>query len=257
MHKRTFHSIALITSKVLVAAFLLTGCTSNGNANNSASNNSTENKTTTENKATTAQMYTRSETVSIDQAKQLLMEGNKRYVDNKILGHDISNTRRKDLSTKGQKPFAVVLSCSDSRVPPELVFDQGLGDLFIIRNAGNVIDPIALGSIEYGSEHLGAPLIIVLGHEKCGAVKAAIEGGHFSENITAIINQIKPSYDKVKGKSQNSDEVNNLTIDENVRNSISLINKSSVIQKLTTEKKVNIVGAKYHMDTGEVTFDIQ
>jgi carbonic anhydrase len=257
MHKRSFHSIALTTSKLLVVSFLLTGCTSIAGISTSEANNKVVSKTTCEIRTDASQIYTRSDITSFDQAKQLLIEGNKRYVDNRVLAHDISNTRRKELSTNGQKPFAVVLSCSDSRVPPEMVFDQGLGDLFVIRNAGNVIDPIALGSIEYGSEHLGAPLIIVLGHEKCGAVKATIEGGTFSENITAIINQIKPSYDKVKGKSQNAEEVYNLTIDENIRNSMSLINKSSVIQKLTTEKKVNIIGAKYHMDTGEVTFDIQ
>ncbi|QAA30494.1 carbonic anhydrase [Clostridium manihotivorum] len=255
MNKRNFRNIAMITSKFLIAALLLTGCSSAGTSNNQPADNT--NKSTTETKTTQTQMYTRSETVTIDQAKQLLVEGNKRYVDNKILGHDITNTRRKALSTNGQKPFAVILSCSDSRVPPELVFDQGLGDLFIVRNAGNVIDPIALGSIEYGAEHLGAPLIVVLGHEKCGAVKAAMEGGTYSDNITAIINQIKPSYDKVKANNKNADDMYNLTIDENVRNSMSLINKSTVIQKLLTEKKINIIGGKYHMDTGEVTFDIQ
>lgn len=255
MKKSNLRNITMITSKFLIAALLLTGCSSTGTSNNQATDNT--NKSTTETKTTQTQMYTRSETVTIDQAKQLLVEGNKRYVDNKILGHDISNTRRKNLSTNGQKPFAVILSCSDSRVPPELVFDQGLGDLFIVRNAGNVIDPIALGSIEYGAEHLGAPLIVVLGHEKCGAVKAAMEGGTYSDNITAIINQIKPSYDKVKANNKNADDMYNLTIDENVRNSMSLINKSTVIQKLLTEKKINIIGGKYHMDTGEVTFDIQ
>ncbi|GFZ33415.1 hypothetical protein CSC2_39410 [Clostridium zeae] len=256
MLKKASNIFTLITANILIATFLLTGCTNARNDNLSSINN-VASKTTFENKTSDSQMYTRPDIVTIDQAKQLLMDGNKRYVDNKTLTHDISNARRKELSTDGQKPFAVVLSCSDSRVPPELVFDQGLGDLFVVRNAGNVIDPIALGSIEYGAEHLGAPLVIVLGHEKCGAVKAAIEGGTTSENITAIINQIKPSYDKIKNKSQNADEVYNLTIDENIRNSINLIKKSPVIQKLTTEKKVNAIGGKYHMDTGKVTFDIQ
>ncbi|MDD7793384.1 carbonic anhydrase [Clostridium sp. 'White wine YQ'] len=206
-------------------------------------------------KASESQFYIRPEKVSIDDAKKLLVDGNKRYVDNKPLAIDISDTRRKNLSSNGQKPFAVILSCSDSRVPPELVFNQGLGDLFVIRNAGNVVDPIALGSIEYGTEHLNAPLIVVLGHEKCGAVEATIKGGETSENITSILNKIKPSYNKVKNQSQNIDEVINLTVNENINNSVSVISKSPVIKKLLDEKKVDIIGAKYKMDTGEVTYD--
>ncbi|GFP78195.1 carbonic anhydrase [Clostridium fungisolvens] len=256
MLKKSSNIFTLITANILIATFLLIGCASTGNSS-ILSINKISSRTTFENKTADSQMYIRPDNVSIDRAKQLLIEGNKRYVDNKVLTHDISDARRKKLSTDGQKPFAVVLSCSDSRVPPELVFDQGLGDLFVVRNAGNVIDPIALGSIEYGAEHLGAPLIIVLGHEKCGAVKAAIEGGTTSENITAIIDQIKPSYNKTKNNSQNADEIYNLTIDENIKNSMNLINKSLVIQKLTAERKINVIGAKYHMDTGKVTFDIQ
>lgn len=237
----------LIASNILTAVFLITGC-----ANNTAASTSTFKSI-----SATKQVYERPETVSKDEALQLLIEGNKRYVANKTLAPDISAARRKYLSTYGQKPFAVILSCSDSRVPPELVFNQGLGDLFVVRNAGNVIDPVALGSVEYGAEHLKAPLIVVLGHEKCGAVKAAIEGGEASEAITSIINKIKPSYEKVKASTQNPDELYNKTIDENIKASIAAINKSPVIQKLSKEQKIKIVGAKYHMDTGKVTFDIQ
>ncbi|MBL4931931.1 carbonic anhydrase [Clostridium paridis] len=206
-------------------------------------------------KASEPELYIRPEKVRIDAAKKLLVEGNKRYVDNKTFANDISDTKRKKLSSNGQKPFAVILSCSDSRVPPELVFNQGLGDLFVIRNAGNVVDPIVLGSIEYGVEHLDVPLIVVLGHEKCGAVEATIKDGEASENIASILNKIKPSYNKVKNKNQNIDEVINLTVNVNINNSVAIISQSPVIKKLLDEKKISIIGAKYKMDTGEVIYD--
>src|SRR5512140_1143168 len=101
-----------------------------------------------------------------DEALQKLMDGNKRYVEGKLASKDLGDTKRKEL-LKGQKPFAIVVTCSDSRVPPELLFDQGLGDVFVIRVAGNVVDPIALGSIEYGAEHLNSPLLVILGHSNC------------------------------------------------------------------------------------------
>src|SRR4030043_1796798 len=109
-----------------------------------------------------------------DEALQKLMDGNKRFVSGKLVKKDLGDTKRKEL-LKGQKPFATVITCSDSRVPPELLFDQGLGDIFIIRVAGNVVDPLELGRIEYGVEHLNAPLLFILGHSKCGAVTATID----------------------------------------------------------------------------------
>jgi carbonic anhydrase len=247
MYKKTGCKITLITSTLLTAVLLTTGF-----ANNAKANTITYKNISAENQA-----YARPAAVSSDEALQFLIEGNKRYVANKALSPDISYARRKNLSTYGQKPFAIILSCSDSRVPPELVFNQGLGDLFVVRNAGNVVDPVALGSIEYGAEHLKAPLIVVLGHEKCGAVKAAMEGAEASEAITAIMDKIKPSYEKVKASTQNADELYDKTIDENIRASIAAISKSPVIQKLSKEQKIDIVGAKYHMDTGKVTFDIE
>lgn len=242
MNRKSIRNVSLITS--LLVAFLIIGC---------GKNETIKNRINTDN--ATNPIYTRPEDVNMDDAKQLLIDGNKRYVDNETLYNDISAERRDKLSSSGQKPFAVILSCSDSRVPPEIIFDQALGDLFVIRNAGNVIDPIALGSIEYGAEHLNSPLIVVLGHEKCGAVKAATEDGKASENITAIVNKIKPSYEKVKSNSKDSEEVYNMTIDENIENSIIAIKQSPVIQKLLKEKKINIIGARYDLDTGEVNFD--
>ena len=112
----------------------------------------------------------------------------------------LATSKRKEL-TKGQKPFAIVITCSDSRVPPELLFDQGLGDIFVVRVAGNVVDPIALGSIEYGAEHLNSPLLFILGHTKCGAVGATLEAkGKPEGNIGAIVKKIQPAVATAKKK---------------------------------------------------------
>src|SRR5947209_10905279 len=121
-----------------------------------------------------------------DEALARLMAGNRRYVLHKEQHPDQSLTRRKELES-GQHPFAVILGCADSRVSPEILFDQGLGDLFVIRVAGNVVDDTILASVEYAVEHLGTRLIMVLGHEKCGAVSAAIEGGKQPRHLDALV----------------------------------------------------------------------
>lgn len=203
-----------------------------------------------------SEVYKRDEVVtSITEAKQLLVDGNKRYVSGKILNDDLSNDRRKQLVSNGQHPFTVIVSCSDSRVPPEIIFDQGLGDLFVIRDAGNIVDPITLGSVEYGAEYAGAVLVVVLGHEKCGAVKATVDGGEAPGNIKDIVEKIKPAYEKVKNSSTDKDELYEKTADENIKNTIADIMKSPIIKKLEEEKKVQVIGAKYHMETGEVVFN--
>src|SRR4051795_13565486 len=124
-----------------------------------------------------------------DRALARLLEGNGRYARHKEQHPDETLARRKELET-GQHPFAVILSCADSRVPPELVFDQGLGDLFVIRVAGNIADDDVLGSIEYAVEHLHTKLILVLGHEKCGAVSAAVEGNHDPGHLESLLSAI-------------------------------------------------------------------
>ncbi|MEQ8155955.1 MAG: carbonic anhydrase [Clostridiaceae bacterium] len=203
----------------------------------------------------TAETYSRTEIItSAKDAKQLLEDGNKRFVSGNVLNKNISDTRRKDLSANGQHPFAVVVGCSDSRVAAEEIFDQGLGDIFVVRDAGNVIDPIVLGSIEYGAEHLGSPLIVVLGHEKCGAVKATVDGGEAAGSIDSIVEKIKPSLEKVKAAGTASADLAEKTTDENIKNSIVDIEKSPVIKHLVESGKVTVVGAKYHIETGEVTF---
>lgn len=184
-----------------------------------------------------------------DQALATLMAGNKQYAAAK-LNHPNQTVKRREELVKGQHPFAVILSCSDSRVPPEVIFDQGLGDLFIIRVAGNVVDDIALGSIEYAAEHLGTPLVMVLGHEKCGAITATVEGGKAPGHIDAVVQALKPAVEKVK--DQPGDKVENA-----VKANIGLIVEQLKISKpilaeLVKEGKLKIVGARYDLDTGLV-----
>jgi len=188
-----------------------------------------------------------------DQALQKLMDGNKRYVAGNLMKKDLGETKRKEL-TKGQKPFAIVITCSDSRVPPELLFDQGLGDIFVIRVAGNVVDPIALGSIEYGAEHLNAPLLFILGHSKCGAVTATLEAkGKPEGNIGEIVKKIMPAAEKAKKKGGTEDEILETAIKENVKNVYNdVMRKSKIIPELLHEGKLKIVAGEYDITTGKV-----
>lgn len=236
--------LSVISTIVLVS---FSGC--------AKSEESKENVKATSVTQATSEVYKRDEVVtSISTAKQLLVDGNKRYASGKVLNDDLSNEKRKQLVSKGQHPFTVIVSCSDSRVPPEVIFDQGLGDLFVIRDAGNIVDTVTLGSIEYGSEHAGAVLVVVLGHEKCGAVKATVDGGEAPGNIKDIVEKIKPAYEKVKDSSDKKEDLYEKCTDENIKNTIADIKKSPIIQKLEEEKKVEVIGAKYHIETGEVTF---
>ena len=189
-----------------------------------------------------------------DASLQKLMDGNKRYVEAKLASKDLGDSKRKELSTKGQKPFAIVITCSDSRVPPELLFDQGLGDIFVIRVAGNVLDPIALGSVEYGAEHLHAPLVFILGHTKCGAVTATLEAkGEPEGNIGAIVKKIQPAAAVAKKKGGSKDEMLETAIHENMKNVYKdLMNKSKIIPELVHEGKIKIVAGEYDITTGKV-----
>jgi len=188
-----------------------------------------------------------------DESLQKLMDGNKRYVEEKLAGKDLGDNKRKEL-LKGQKPFAIVITCSDSRVPPELLFDQGLGDIFVIRVAGNVVDPIALGSIEYGAEHLNSPLLFILGHSNCGAVKATLEAkGKPEGNIGAIVKKIKPAADAAKKKGGSEDVILETAIHENVKNVYKdIMSKSEIIDHLAKEGKLKIVAGEYSLATGKV-----
>jgi carbonic anhydrase len=187
-----------------------------------------------------------------DEALKRLMEGNERFVTDKTIDPNQSTARRAELA-KGQKPFATILSCVDSRVPPEIVFDRGLGDLFVIRTAGQVVDKAVLGSIEFGAAELGIPLIVVMGHEKCGAVKATIEtlekGEKAPGSIEYLVEGIAPAVEAVKGKS--CDMLDN-AVQANVDNSVALLKKSKILGDLVKAGKIRIVGARYDLDSGKV-----
>ncbi|MBI4550663.1 MAG: carbonic anhydrase [Candidatus Latescibacteria bacterium] len=187
--------------------------------------------------------------MTADAALARLMDGNKRFVAGQLTHPDQTRQRRESLA-KSQTPFAVILSCSDSRVPPEIVFDAGLGNLFVVRVAGNVVDDVALGSIEYAVEHLGAPLVMVLGHERCGAVTAATQPGEPEAHIKSLVQAIKPAVDAVKG--QPGDLVDN-AIAANVRLGVKQLGTSrEILGKHLDEHKLTIVGARYDLDTGAV-----
>jgi len=188
-----------------------------------------------------------------DESLTKLLDGNKRFVSGEHAKKDIGDKRRQEL-TKGQHPFATVITCSDSRVAPELIFDQGLGDIFIIRVAGNVVEPTTLGSIEYGVEHLHTPLLILMGHEKCGAVAATIDAkGKPEGNIGAILKKIMPAVKTAKAAKKDKDETLQLAIQENVRNTYRDIMKNSkIVPEMIHEGKLKVIGAEYYLGTGKV-----
>ncbi|MHB8159410.1 MAG: carbonic anhydrase [Thermoleophilia bacterium] len=185
------------------------------------------------------------------QAQQALNDGNGRFVREEYAHEDIGAARRQELAT-WQHPFAVVVTCSDSRVPPELIFDQGLGDVFVVRVAGNVIDADALGSVEYAVEHLRAPLVMVMGHEECGAVKAAIEGGPASAGITSILQKIAPSVDKSRAGGLFGPDLLEAAIKENVRSSVNALEASPVLEEKLQHGELKIVSGEYMLGTGVV-----
>lgn len=237
--------VSLLMAMTLIGPLALTGCTSTQKASEAAAP-----------ALANESVYQRpAEIASADAASKLLAEGNKRFTSGSIFKKDLGTTRREELATKGQKPFAVILTCSDSRVPPELLFDQALGDLFVIRVAGNVVSPIEMGSIEYGVEHLKAPLVVVLGHESCGAVKATVDGGEAPGSIGAIVEKIKPSAEKAKAAGVSDNALYEMTADENINAMIAEINKSAIMKHLEESGAVKVVGAKYYLSSGEVVFN--
>ncbi len=139
--------------------------------------------------------------VSPDAALKMLQDGNSRFVCGPLKRLNQNARQRVQTAEKGQKPFAVVLSCADSRVPVEVLFDRGIGDIFVVRDAGNIATITDIGSIEYAVDHLGSPLVVVLGHSKCGAVTAAVEGGEAPPNIKAIVDFIAPAVVTAKNAS--------------------------------------------------------
>ena len=174
-------------------------------------------------------------------ALQYLADGNLRYADNRTMARD-TNARDRNVLKDGQKPFAVVVTCSDSRVSPEIYFDQKLGDIFVIRNAGNIADATALGSIEYAVGHLHTPLVVVVGHSRCGAVSGAYNGGEFPGNLRTIL-------DNIGNSIRNSGSLE-AAIHDNVSSAVRHIVENEVV----LEKGAKVVGAFYDIETGKVSF---
>jgi carbonic anhydrase len=188
--------------------------------------------------------------MTAEEAKKRLAEGNQRYVSGTHSTKELNESRRMDLFQNGQHPFALVVCCSDSRMPPELLFDAGLGELFVVRTAGNVLDEIGMGSVEYGTEHLHIPLVIVLGHENCGAVKATVDGGEIHGCIKSITDKIGVSLKKLGSPA----DPYTACEDENIRTTVEEIKKNHVVSELLHQDKTEVVGAKYGIKSGAVTF---
>ena len=198
--------------------------------------------------------------VSAEDALAKLKAGNARFASNPVSSGKPTAAKRKETATS-QSPFAIVLACADSRTSPELVFDQNIGDLFVIRTAGNLIDDHALGSIEYAAVHLGTRLVVVLGHERCGAVKAALDaekpaahgadhkGGGKPDHIGSLVRDIQPALKATAGKPGDRYD---LTVAENARLIAARISKEAVLGDSATQ--VRVVPAVYDLDTGVVAW---
>jgi len=195
-------------------------------------------------------------TVKAQEVLNILIEGNKRFQKGKSRA-DLSESRRIEL-LKGQHPIATVLTCSDSRVVPEYIFDQGLGNLFVVRSAGEVIDDIILASIEYGVEHLQTPLLVILGHTFCGAIDASLEDGELHGHLPLLVEKIKPSVNACQCIPHESSQ--ELKIDIIIENILEIKEilplESKPIQEALEGKLVCILGAVYDMESGEVDFDL-
>ncbi|HEY9862379.1 MAG TPA: carbonic anhydrase [Candidatus Obscuribacterales bacterium] len=184
-----------------------------------------------------------------DQALKLLMDGNKRFATRKMENPRQDWARVQEVA-KGQKPFAAVLSCADSRIPSEIVFDQGFGDLFVCRVAGNVATPEEIGSLEFGAAVLGTKLIMVIGHQRCGAVEATIKGAQVPGQIGSLIDAIKPALSR--SKKFTGDPLAKV-VKANVSLQVDNLKASPVLSDLIASGKLKVVGAYYDLDAGTIT----
>lgn len=195
-------------------------------------------------------------------ALERLKLGNERFVSGELSGERLSSPKRRDALTKEQEPFAIVLGCSDSRVPAEIVFDQGLGDLFVIRVAGNIVQPSQIGSVEFAAEVFGTGLVVVLGHSGCGAIAATLsemnqESSNTSPNLRCIVDRVRPSIEPLLETplKDNHDALLCEAVRANVRASVGHLKHGSVIlEDLIQKDKLLIVGAEYSLETGKVEF---
>jgi len=189
--------------------------------------------------------------ITSEQAMKMLMDGNARFVSGNLTHPDQSPERRAEVLA-GQHPFAVIVGCSDSRVPPEVIFDQGIGDLFVIRTAGEVMDNATLGSIEYAVEHLNVPLVLVLGHDSCGAVTAVVSGGEAPGHLSSLVEAITPAVEEARGMK--GDLLNN-SIDMNTKNIVEELKTTDpILSKAVKEGRLQIAPSRYHLASGVVEF---
>jgi carbonic anhydrase len=191
-----------------------------------------------------------------------LRQGNRRFVTDQSTTQSLSNAARRGALVSGQEPFAIILGCSDSRVPAELVFDQGFGDLFVIRVAGNIVAPSQVGSVEFAASRFGTPLVVVMGHTQCGAITATLEelqgrATTQSRNLRSIVSRVRPSVEKVlaNGRDRDPETLMHEAVRANVRASVDqLRHGSELLEKLIQQNGLAVVGAEYSLETGEVEF---
>ena len=199
---------------------------------------------------------------SAREALDRLREGNQRFAAGLRSQETLATQARRADLLGGQRPFAIILGCSDSRVPAEIVFDQGLGDLFVIRVAGNIVAPSQVGSVEFAATRFGSPLVVVLGHSQCGAIAATIEelrqpAGTRSRNLRSIVNRIRPSVEALIATELRDDPeaLAREAVKANVRTSVDhLRHGSEILEALVAAGTLHIVGAEYALETGVVEF---
>jgi carbonic anhydrase len=200
--------------------------------------------------------------ISAREALERLREGNRRFVSDVRSGDTFTSQTRRNELTAGQEPFAIVLGCSDSRVPAEIVFDQGLGDLFVIRVAGNIVASSQIGSVEFAAEQFGTPLVVVLGHSRCGAVLTTIEelmrpGENQSRNLRSIVDRVRPAVEALLATELRHDPHALLrhAVRANVRVSANQLRRGSeVLEQLIERDRLLVVGAEYSLENGVVEF---
>jgi carbonic anhydrase len=201
-------------------------------------------------------------TITASEAIKRLKEGNQRFVSGvRSIGTNAKQTQRADF-VEGQTPFAIILGCSDSRVPAEIIFDQGLGDLFVIRVAGNIVAPSQVGSVEFAADRFGTPLVVVLGHSRCGAVMATIEelerpAEKQSSNVLSIVNRIRPAVEPLFATELRNEpnKLLELSIKANILAATNqLMHGSQILESLVQNGNLTIIGAEYSIETGQVEF---
>lgn len=187
-------------------------------------------------------------TMSAADALKLLLEGNQRFVDGKLEHPNQTAARRVEVA-KGQHPFAALLACSDSRTPPEIIFDRGLGDLFVVRVAGNVADQVVIESLDYSVKHLGVRVVMILGHNRCGAVTAAVAGHEEEGDVGPMLSELRPAVEA--SKSMAGDPVEN-AVRENVKLVMKNLATSAELSAMVKSGELKIVGGIYDLDTGKI-----